>query len=302
MTGIVVVGSANLDIVVPVERHPTVGETVLGGDHELIPGGKGANQAVAAARLGASVSMVGRTGEDAAAEILRQSIEGAGVDTRNLVADADAPSGLALITVGPDGDNAIVVSPGANGRVSESDITDARDLLAAADVVLAQLEIPLDAVLAAAAATTGLFVLDPAPAPAGLPGSLLEQTDIVVPNEIELAALLGINALPEEVDAIAEAARQLPTREVVVTIGRRGAVLVGPDGWSHVAAPEVDAVDTTGAGDAFRAALARAIAGGSSRIEAVEWAARVGAVATLRFGAQPAMPTADEVESMLAAP
>lgn len=304
MTDIAVVGSANLDVVVPVDRHPGVGETVLGGDHVLVPGGKGANQAVAAARLGAAVALVGRTGDDDAGETLRRSIEGAGVETTHLRRDAVAPSGLALITVGPDGDNAIVVSPGANGRVSPADVAEAAALIGAVPVLLMQLEIPYDAVAAAASRASGTVVLDPAPAPD--PGTQIPLTgvDIIVPNETELARISeGLDAPtpdPDSLDELIHAARRIPVETVVVTLGARGALVVDRSTATHVPAPTITPVDTTGAGDAFRAALAVGLLHGADLGAVVAEAVRVGAAAAMRPGAQPAMPTPAEVDELLA--
>ena len=297
---IAVLGSANLDIVVPVPHHPVTGETVLGGDHALIPGGKGANQAVAAARLGGSVSFVGRVGDDDAGETLRSSLEADGVDTTHLRTDSEAPSGIALIGVDADGDNAIVVSPGTNARVGPEDVQTAKATIAGAAVVLLQLEVPTGAVVAAAQAATGTVVLNPAPA-TPLPDGLLDRVDVLVPNALELAQLAQLaDPQPDAaVDALVAMARSLPTATVVVTRGARGALLVTPDDHREVAAPSVRVVDTTGAGDSFCGALAEALARDATLLEAVERAVVAGAVTATRHGAQPAMPT---VADMVAVP
>ena len=294
---IAVLGSANLDIVVPVPHHPVTGETVLGGDHALIPGGKGANQAVAAARLGGSVSFVGRVGDDDAGETLRSSLEADGVDTTHLRTDSEAPSGIALIGVDADGDNAIVVSPGTNARVGPEDVQAAKATIAGAAVVLLQLEVPTGAVVAAARAATGTVVLNPAPA-APLPDGLLDRVDVLVPNALELAQLADTQP-DAAVDALIAMARSLPTATVIVTRGARGALLVTPDDHREVAAPSVRVVDTTGAGDSFCGALAEALARDATLLEAVERAVVAGAVTATRHGAQPAMPT---VADMVAVP
>ena len=294
---IAVLGSANLDIVVPVPHHPVTGETVLGGDHALIPGGKGANQAVAAARLGGSVSFVGRVGDDDAGETLRSSLEADGVDTTHLRTDSEAPSGIALIGVDANGDNAIVVSPGTNARVGPEDVQAAKATIAGAAVVLLQLEVPTGAVVAAAQAATGTVVLNPAPA-APLPDGLLDRVDVLVPNALELAQLADTQP-DAAVDALIAMARSLPTATVIVTRGARGALLVTPDDHREVAAPSVRVVDTTGAGDSFCGALAEALARDATLLEAVERAVVAGAVTATRHGAQPAMPT---VADMVAVP
>jgi len=277
---ICVVGSANLDIVTPVPRHPVAGETVLGGDHRQVPGGKGANQAVASARLGEHVSFVGRVGDDPPGATLRESLTAAGVDITHLMTSVGVPSGIATIAVGPDGDNSIVVSPGANGHLTPADIEAAASALATAAVTLLQLEVPMDAVTAAATtakAADGVVVLNPAPA-ALLPEALLGAIDIIVPNETELAFLADA-AVPDDVDSAAELARAAHV---------------------HIPAPRVEPVDTTAAGDSFCGALAAVLADGGSIVDAVTWAVRVGAATTLRAGAQPSLPTRDEVELRLA--
>lgn len=301
---VAVVGSANLDLVVEVETIPVAGETVLGGDLRLIPGGKGANQAVAAARLGRRVAMIGRVGDDDAGRRLRSAIDSAGVDTASLLTAGDAPSGTALIAVGADGDNAIVVSPGANGRLSSADVEGAAGVLAAADVVLLQLEVPLEAVSTAVRRAGGTVVLNPAPAPVSMLSlDLLDGVDVIVPNQTELATMAGHAGLspigdvdPETAVALA---RGLPVAAAVVTLGAAGAIVVTPTDATHVPAPAVMPVDTTAAGDAFCGALADALVGGADLVAATEWAVRVGAAATLRQGAQPSLPTPAEVESLL---
>ena len=296
---ITVVGSANLDLVVDVVRVPLVGETVLGGDLRRIPGGKGANQAVAAARLGRRVAMVGRVGTDEGGAILRSALEADGVDTTALTSTVDAPNGVALISVDTDGDNAIVVSPGANARLTPDDVARAGSLVSEAAVVLLQLEVPIAAVTAAALAASGTVVLNPAPAPPEpLPGALLDAIDILVPNQTELATMAGYDG-PVDATRAAELARRLPSPIVVVTLGAEGALVVTSDSAEHVIAPSIDPVDTTAAGDSFCAAMADALVRGDNIFDAVRWAVRVGAATTLRSGAQPSLPTPSEVASLL---
>ena len=292
---IMVVGSANLDIVVGVPHHPVAGETVLGGDHALVPGGKGANQAVAAARLGRRVGFVGRVGSDDAGTTLTGSLSAAGVDFTHLET-SNRPSGIALISVGPDGDNAIVVSPGANRTLTPESLASAADALAEAAIVLVQLEIPLETVAAIPDLATGTIIVNPAPA-APMPAELLGSIDIVTPNRIELATLAGGDE-SSDADELTRQARSLGVPTVVVTLGADGALIVTGDGTEHVRAPRVEPVDTTGAGDAFNAALADGLLRGTLS-EAVRWAVRVGAATTLRPGAQPSLPTAAEVEELL---
>lgn len=299
MTEVVVVGSANLDLVVEVDTIPLVGETVLGGDLRRIPGGKGANQAVAAARLGRQVAMVGRIGADEGGTLSREALDGDGVDTAHLLTTADTPNGVALISVGADGDNAIVVSPGANSRVCVADIEAADATLTTAAVTLLQLEIPLEAVAAAASRSTGTVVLNPAPAPADpLPARLLDDIDVLVPNQTELATLAGHDG-PVDRDLAAELAGRLPTRAVVVTLGAEGALVVVEGEATHVPAPVVTPVDTTAAGDSFCGALADGLVRGLDLVAATRWAVRVGAATTQRAGAQPSLPTAAEVDRLV---
>jgi len=294
-----VVGSANLDLVVDVEHVPLVGETILGGDLRRIPGGKGANQAVAAARLGRRVAMVGRVGDDEGGALLRAALESDGIDTSALVTTPGAPNGVALIAVQADGDNSIVVSPGANARLSAADIAGAGSLVAEASVVLLQLEVPVEAVTAAARAATGTVILNPAPVPAvALPADLMTAVDIVVPNQTELASLTGHEG---DVDATiaTRLARLLPARAVVVTLGGDGAIVVDATESTHVRAPDVTPVDTTAAGDSFCGALADGLVRGETLVDAVRWAVRVGAATTQRRGAQPSLPTPAEVGRLL---
>ena len=295
---VVVLGSANLDIVVPVPHHPATGETVLGGHHDRIPGGKGANQAVAAARLGARVAMIGRVGSDDAGGTLRTALQEAGVDCRYLAVDGLAPSGLALIGVDQSGDNTIIVSPGANGRVGPDDVVAAAPLLASAAVTLVQLEVPAMAVEAAVAASGGKVVLNPAPASL-LSGALLERVDVLVPNRIELAQLVG-SAEASGLAAVEEMARGLPVPTVVVTLGADGALLVAGGDAVVLPAPPVEVVDTTGAGDAFCGAIAEALARGVAIDEATARAVHAGSLATTRRGAQPSLPTGAQVNASLA--
>lgn len=287
---VVVVGSANADLVVRVERWPAPGQTVPGSDPTVVPGGKGANQAVAAARLGGRVAFVGRIGEDPYGGLLRGSLEDAGVALDALMT-APGPSGTALITVGPEGESAVIVSPGANGRVTPQDIDRAAGVIGAARVVSLQLEIPLPAVRRAAetaAAAGARVVLNPSPA-RPLPSELLALCDPLVVNEHEAAYLLG--AAVDDPAAGAAALRALGPRSAVITLGAAGAVTADAAGTARIAAPRVRAVDTTGAGDAFTAALCLRLARGDDLVAAARLAVRVGAAAVRRAGAQPSFPT-----------
>ncbi|MFE4868265.1 ribokinase [Streptomyces sp. NPDC056682] len=294
--GLLVVGSANADLVVGVERRPAPGETVMGSDLAVHPGGKGANQAVAAARLGARTALLAKVGDDDHGRLLRASLRAAGVDTAAVLV-GEAPTGVALITVDPSGDNSIVVSPGANSHLTPDDIRAARDLFARAPVVSVQLEIPLETVaeVARGLAPGARLVLNPSP-PAPLPAGVLTVCDPLIVNEHEARFLLGETAgdTPED---WARALRALGPRSVVVTLGAAGALVADgrDDGCVWVPSPRVEAVDTTGAGDAFTAALAWRLGLGEELAGAAAFAVRVGAAAVTRRGAQQSYPTADEV-------
>lgn len=299
MADVVVVGSANADLVVRVERRPGAGETVLGGDVATIPGGKGANQAVAAARVaagsGVAVRFVGRVGDDEHGAMLRASLEASGVDTTHLGTSQRA-TGAALILVDPDGDNSIVVSPGANAAVTPADAR--AGVVASAAVVVLQREVPVETCLAAAEHATGLVVLNLAPA-GPVPDALLARTDVLVVNEHEAALLLG-EPVGDGGLAPADAAarlRALGPGTAVVTLGGDGAYAQDGAGEASARPPRVEVVDTTGAGDAFVGALAATLARGGTLAEAVEVAVVVGALAVTRPGAQPSFPSADEVRA-----
>jgi ribokinase len=286
---VVVVGSANMDVVVEVDHPPGPGETVLGGDPRRFAGGKGANQALAASRAGgARTAFLGAWGRDAAASLLAESLVQGGVATDH-VDVVEAPTGLALITVSKDGDNAITVVPGANGRVSLG--AGRAELVGQAKVVLAQLEIPLDVVEAAARITRGLFLLNAAPA-RPLPAALLADVDVLIVNELEAADLVGAVAAPEDM------ARRLleAVPAAVITLGGEGGI-VAQRGQSlvRIASLPVTPVDTTGAGDTFCGTLAAGLAAGADLVDAARRAGVAGALAVTKAGAQPSIPTAAEV-------
>jgi ribokinase len=293
---VVVVGSVNADLVIGVQRRPGAGETVLGSDLATFPGGKGGNQAVAAARLGARVALVGRVGTDSFGPFLRAGLDREGVDTRHLAA-TPGPSGVALITVDPAGDNAIIVAPGANARLAAGDITAASALLAPGSVVSAQLEIPLPTVTAAAglAGQAGArFILNLSPA-AVVPASLLAAADPLVVNEHEAAFLLGDAAARQAPERQAAALLALGPRSVVITLGADGACAADAGGAALVPSPAVPVVDTTGAGDAFTGALAWRLSQGDCLAAAAALAARVGAAAVTGHGAQGSYPALGQV-------
>jgi ribokinase len=303
---VVVVGSTNLDLVVTTPTLPRPGETVLGNGFSTVPGGKGANQAVAAARAGATCAFVGAVGEDGFADLLRDNLTGAGVDVRGL-RSVPGPSGVALIAVDAAAENFIVVAPGANGALSSLTEPD-RAAVEAADVLLCQLEIPLPAVLQAAewarnAGTT--VVLNAAPA-RSLPVELLDVVDVLVVNQLEAAVIAGL-ADGHGVGELLDALLVLVPR-VVMTLGARGAHYADRLGLRlAVAAPRIDAVDTTAAGDAFTGAFAVAWAERDGPVEpdavtaALHWACAAGAACAQRPGASSALPTRDEIDALVAA-
>ncbi|MFJ5967223.1 ribokinase [Streptomyces sp. NPDC093060] len=295
---LLVVGSANADLVIGVERRPAAGETVLGGDLAVHPGGKGANQAVAAARLGARTALLARVGDDAHGRLLLDSQRAAGVDPVGVLVGG-APTGVALITVDPSGDNSIVVSPGANARLTPADVRAAVSLLLASRVVSAQLEIPLETVVEVVRnlAEGSRFVLNPSP-PRPLPTEVLAACDPLIVNEHEARVLLGDLGVSEEPEDWARLLLATGPRSVVVTLGAEGALVADSSGVTRVPSVKVDAVDTTGAGDAFTAALAWKLGSGSALAEAAAYAARVGAAAVTKRGAQESYPTAPEVDSL----
>ncbi|MFM9445476.1 ribokinase [Streptomyces acidiscabies] len=300
---LLVVGSANADLVIGVERRPGAGETVLGSDLAVHPGGKGANQAVAAARLGARTALLARVGDDANGRLLLESQQGAGVDTVGVLVGG-APTGVALITVDPSGDNSIVVSPGANGRLTPQDIRAAGSLFHASRVVSAQLEIPLESVVEVVRQLPSgtRFVLNPSP-PQALPAEVLAACDPLIVNEHEARVILGGGSIGDDPAAWARELLASGPKSVVVTLGSEGALVASAGSGEVVRVPsvKVDAVDTTGAGDSFTAALAWKLGTGSSLAEAAAYAARVGAVAVTRRGAQESFPTAEEVEALCCA-
>ncbi len=299
---IVVVGSLNMDFVAQVQRLPLPGETVLGSGFRTIPGGKGANQACAAGRLGGRVRMVGRVGDDVVGEQLRASLRSSGVDVTAVHRTDATPSGVALIVVDARGENQIVVAAGANGCLTPLDVETA---LADAQggYLLLQLETPLDTVAAAAAVgrRRGVTViLDPAPARA-LPAALLQCVDILTPNESEALILLGRSEATislEQAPDVARALRDLGAGTAVLKLGENGAFLSSESAHGHFAAPRVDVVDATAAGDTFNGALAVALAEGRSIGDAIAFATAAAALSVTRFGAQLSIPTRAEVDAL----
>lgn len=300
---VLVVGSLNMDLRIRTPRLPAPGETLTGSGFDTDGGGKGANQAVAAARQGARVAMLGAVGQDAHGAALLAALQADGIDTHAVERIAGTPSGTAAILLMPDGENSIVVIPGANHALTPERVRAQADRLRQARVVVAQLECPLDAVaeaLAIAREAGAVTVLNAAPVqPLG--DALLGQLDWLVVNEIEAAALAGMPVPgPAEARAVAEQLRRRGPRQVLVTLGAEGLVLAGPEGTLALPAPRVQAVDTTGAGDTVVGALAAALAAGRPLREALTRAQAAAALAVTRLGTQSAMPTAAEVDRLVA--
>lgn len=291
---IVVVGSLNMDLVVRAAHLPQAGETILGTDFRTFPGGKGANQAVAAARLGGKVKMIGRVGADDFGSALLQNAAADGVDTTYILRDGEAATGVALITVDSAGQNTIVVASGANGRLTAEDVSAAEEAFHGAAVLLLQLESPLQAVARAielAKRHAAKVVLNPAPAQV-LDAALLSGVDYLIPNQTELALLTGIEQIPDALSAL----QSWGVRCVIITLGDDGALLIEDGNQTHLPAYRVLVVDTTAAGDAFVGAFAVALTAGLTPRQAVEWGNAAGALAVTRAGAQPSLPTRAEFD------
>jgi ribokinase len=302
MSKLVVVGSLNMDLVVRTPHLPRPGETILGREFITVPGGKGANQTVATAKLGATVSMIGRVGSDDFGRALRENLRAAGADDRCVSTEDSAASGIAIIEVDDSGQNTIVVAPGANAHVARADVDAARSIIVSSQAVIAQLEIPLDTVecaLSTARAANVLTILNPAPAQA-LSTELLALVDLLVPNESEAALLTGIE-VTDDVSA-EQSARQLHERGagiVVITLGARGALALSEGKTWRIPPFHVAAIDATAAGDAFVGALATAYATQRDLDAALREASAAGALAATRLGAQPSLPTRAELDEFL---
>jgi ribokinase len=300
VTDVFVMGSINQDFVLKVERRPKPGETVTNAELSTHNGGKGANQAAAAAFLGASVAFLGRVGDDEFGEPLVRALGEKGIDTTLIERASGASTGAAFITVTPDGENAITVAPGANRSLTPEDVDAASEAIGDARVLVAQMEIPVETVLQAVevAAEMGTRTLVNLAPIFEIPHELLERLDPLVVNEHEAAFLLESEV--EGVDGALSAVSRLlslGSRSAVITVGEAGAVFANGESTGHLPAPKVDVVDTTGAGDAFVGALAVQLARGVPLEEAVAYAVRAGAAAVTKEGAQGALPTPDVVEA-----
>jgi ribokinase len=300
---IVVVGSSNTDMILQTQRIPRPGETILAGTFSMAAGGKGANQAVAAARAGGRVTFVARVGDDMFGERAVEGFRHDGIDVTHVVRDPDAASGVALIFVAADGENSIGVASGANGRLSPGDVQRAEGVIRSADVLLMQLETPLETVRAAAeiASSAGVrVILNPAPAqPLG--EDVLRHVSILTPNESESELLTGIKVEGEPGAArAADALLERGFEAVIVTLGADGAFVATRDRREHVPGFQVQAVDTTAAGDVFNGTLSVSLAEGKDLTQAVRFANAAAALAVMKLGAQPSAPTREAIEAFIA--
>jgi ribokinase len=298
---VLVFGSLNMDLVTRTQRLPQPGETIAGYSFATVPGGKGANQAVAVARLQVPVQMNGRVGSDEFGKMLIKSLRSVGVNCDGIQVDQSCSSGVAAIAIDDAGENNIIIVPGANGRVNETDVD--RLPLSNHKVLLLQLEIPLAIVLAAAQAAhqAGVTVmLDPAPAPTELPAELYAAVDILTPNQVEAEQLTGI-AVRDRAAATqaARALRQMGVKTVIIKMGAQGALCATELGEVWIEPFEVVAIDTVAAGDAFNGGLAAALAEGRSMLEACRWGAAAGAIAATQRGAQSSMPSREALMKLL---
>lgn len=299
---IVVVGSSNMDFVAKAPKIPVVGETLTGSDFFMVPGGKGANQAVAAARLGAEVIFVAKLGKDVFAEKSLENFKTVGINTKHIEQLEGVPSGIAIIAIDDNGKNIIIVVPGANGKLMPADVDNAESDITNAAVVVAQLGVPIETVEQAAKLANKNnvpFILDPAPAKP-LSDELLSMVDIIKPNETEAEILTGIKVTDEASAAqAADALLAKGVKTVIITLGEKGLMLATKDSKEMIPNNKVEAVDSTAAGDAFTGSLAYGLANGMDIKDAAVQANNVAAISVTRYGAQPSMPTLKEVQEFL---
>lgn len=301
---IVVVGSSNTDMVIKAGHLPAPGETILGGTFFMTQGGKGANQAVAAARLSGQVTFIAKIGADVFGKQSLQLYDKEGIDTRYISTDENSPSGVALINVDDNGENCIAVAPGANGTLSVNDISKAKISLESAPIILMQLEIPIETVryvAELAEANNIKLVLNPAPA-CPLPDDLLRKISIITPNKKEAEMLTRIKIA--DINSAKEAAKMMSGKgieTVIITMGSEGALIFEKGTFKVVPAIKVKAVDTTAAGDVFNGALVVAMSEGKDMIQAVQFANVAAAVSVTRLGAQASAPHRNEVEALIIA-
>ncbi|WPN21864.1 ribokinase [Pseudomonas marginalis] len=299
---VVVVGSLNMDLVTRASRLPRAGETLIGQTFSTVPGGKGANQAVASARLGADVSMIGCVGTDAYGTQLRDALQVEGIDCQAVIT-VDGSSGVALIVVDDSSQNAIVIVAGSNGELTPASLQAFDAVLQAADVIVCQLEVPMNTVGYALKRGRELgktVILNPAPASAPLPAEWYASIDYLIPNESEATALSGVTV--DSIDSAKAAATHLiqaGAGKVIITLGAQGALFTDGQGFEHLLAPKVKAVDTTAAGDTFVGGFAAALANGKSEAEAIRFGQVAAALSVTRAGAQPSIPTLHDVQGFV---
>jgi len=299
---ITVIGSSNTDLVAKVPRLPTRGESVMGKEFIVTFGGKGANQAIAIARIGGDVTFVAKLGMDDYGDQALSNFKKDGINTSFVFRDNDAPSGVALVLVDENGENMLAPVPGANGRLLPADIEKARIAIESADILLLQLGVPLETVeyaIAIAYEKDVPVILNPGPG-RKLESRLIEKVSYITPNEAEAETLTGIKVTDDSsAQNAGEELLKLGAKTAIITMGKRGAMLVDSNTNELIPAFVVDAVDTTGAGDAFNGGLAYAIAGGKDIREAIRFGNAVGAIAVTGMGAQPSMPTKDKLDKFL---
>ncbi len=303
MNKIIVAGSSNIDFVLRVAEMPKKGETIRTRSFDKIPGGKGANQACAVGKLGGDCVFLSAVGEDGLGSIVTDSLAAAGVDLSRVLRDKETPTGMAVIAVNDEGENSIMIVPGANGLCTEDYFDRNADCLAPGDILLAQLETPIEAIwklIEKAKAAGCTTILNPAPAPESIPDAVLAAVDYITPNETELAAITGLpTGTVEEIDAAARSLCARGAGRVLVTIGPRGALLCDESGSRVYPTFDAKRVDTTAAGDTFNAGLAVSLAEGASLEEAIRLANAAAAISITRKGAQTSIPSRAEVDQLL---
>jgi len=299
-----VIGSSNMDLVVSVPHMPAIGETIMSSSKEEIPGGKGANQAYTCAKLGANITFLTAVGEDSFGKAICDNLRQVGIDVEQFTTSRDASTGMAFIYVDAEGDNSIVVVQGANTQCDSSYLSSKKDIILSHDILLTQLEIPNDGVYDALklAKKAGITtVLNPAPAPKFIPNEVLKAVDFITPNETELAFLTGMKVVSEK-DAVQASERLLEkgVKNVIATLGSKGAVLSNEKGYTSFGVPQVKAVDTTAAGDVFNGAFVTALGKNKCVKDSIRFATAAATAAVTRKGAQSSTPTHQEVLKYLA--
>ena len=299
MKNICVIGSLNMDLVVNVDTMPKPGQTIIGSNFKEVPGGKGANQAVAMARLNGNVSMIGKVGEDGFGQTLINSLKNDKVDT-TYIQTAKGATGVALITVDKNAQNSIVVSPGANFEVKEDDIDNNIEAIKNSDIVVLQLETPLNTIkyaLNKAKELNKYTILNPAPA-VKLDDEIIKNVDLLTPNETELEIISGVSIETEEdIQKAAQIMIEKGVKELIVTLGSKGSLYINKEKSMFKKAYKVEAVDTTAAGDSYTGALAVALSQDKCIEDAIDFASKVGALSVLKEGAQSSLPTLEDVEN-----